>query len=134
MAQPESGLAPELVATEVAFMLFEGAHDVERWDVRWRHGGVEVEKWVYFGREEISAGEEDKAEEKTPPSPAESFVILTVLRGKQLGPMHTGFKLQEGDVAAVAIWADERERAVEVLRELGWAPHVEEEDSSAENV
>ena len=79
-------------------------------------------------------GEQDKAKEKTPPSPAESFVILTVLRGKQLGPMHTGFKLQEGDVAAVAIWADERERAVEVLRELGWAPHVEEEDSSAENV
>ena len=129
--RPESGLAPELVASEVAYMLFEGPHDVERWDVRWRHGGVEVEPWVYFGAREASDDAGDEREASPRPSPGELFVLLSVRRGASFSPMHAGFKLQEGDVASVAVCRDDRARAVEVLRALGWAPHVEEEAGGA---
>ena len=47
--QPESGLAPELVGNEQAVVLFDGAHDVGRWEVRDRHDEIDVEHWEYIG-------------------------------------------------------------------------------------
>ncbi len=36
--------------------------------------------------------------------------------------MHSGVKLEAGDVAAIAIHREEREAAEQVLTALGWTP------------
>jgi Trk K+ transport system NAD-binding subunit len=113
--RPESGLAPELTETPDVTVLFEGPHDVERWDVRCRHGSVEIQSWCYVGVPEPLEGE-------ARPKVAERFVILTVSRGGKVQPMHAKLKLQKGDVAAVAVHSVEREEAHETLRAMGWEP------------
>jgi hypothetical protein len=118
--RPESGLAPELVETPNVSVLFEGPHDVERWDVRCRHGSVEIESWCY-------AGAPAPAEGETPPKVGERFVILTVGRGGKVQPMHAKLKLQKGDVAAIAVHSVERDEAHETLRAMGWEARPAEE-------
>jgi Trk K+ transport system NAD-binding subunit len=120
VSDPEAGLAPELVEREQVVVLFDGPHDVERWDVRARHDELEVDTWVYGGEPErdVSA---DEGGESAPPA-GERFVILTIQRGKKVMPMHAGLSLEVGDVAAVAVHRDERESAEEILAARGWAP------------
>ena len=124
VARPEAGLAPALVQSEEAVVLFDGPHDVERWDVRCRHGSVEVEQWVYQGAPEREEEGEEAAE--TPPKAGDPLVVLTVRRGGKTTPMHEGLGYKEGDIAAVAIHTIEREEAYAALREQGWEPHREE--------
>ena len=113
--RPESGLAPELVETSDVAVLFEGPHDIERWDVRCRHGSVEIETWCYVGAPELAEGE-------TPVKVEERFVILSVGRGGKVQPMYAELKLLQGDVAAVAVHSVERDEAHETLRAIGWEP------------
>ena len=113
--RPESGLAPELVETSDVAVLFEGSHDIERWDVRCRHGSVEIETWCYVGAPELAEGE-------TPVKVEERFVILSVGRGGKVQPMYAELKLLQGDVAAVAVHSVERDEAHETLRAMGWEP------------
>jgi NhaP-type Na+/H+ or K+/H+ antiporter len=110
--RPEAGLAPELVDNDKAMLLFEGPHDVERWDVRWRQGSVEVESRVYTPP---AAGQEPGEG----PRRAERFVLLAVQRGSRVWPMHAKLKLREGDVVSVAVYVEERRAADEALRALG---------------
>jgi NhaP-type Na+/H+ or K+/H+ antiporter len=124
--RPEAGLAPELVREEVAHVLFDGPHDVERWDVRARHGGVAIERWAWRGAEE-SEEEAGEAESARANAGNDTFVILTLRRGSRTVPMHAGFDLKADDVAAVAVYREEREAAHESLRTLGWVPHQEQE-------
>jgi hypothetical protein len=118
--RPESGLASELVETSDVAVLFEGPHDIERWDVRCRHGSVEVETWCYVGAPELVEGE-------TPVKVGERFVILSVSRGGKVQPMYAELKLLKGDVAAVAVHSVERDEAHETLRAMGWEPQPAEE-------
>jgi len=120
VSQAGKGIAPDLVRSEVAGVLFDGPHDMERWDVWYRHEQVSIEEWVYGGPPKPPEGEE--LETKPPPNNGERFVILAVARGKQVRPMHATFKLQAGDVASVAVREDESSRAHDILRELGWSP------------
>jgi NhaP-type Na+/H+ or K+/H+ antiporter len=108
--RPEAGLAPELVRSADAEVLFEGPHDVERWDVRERHGDLLVERWSYRG-----AGETDAES-----SPGERFAILAVRRGARILPMSTGFEAREDDIISVAVHAPESEEAHRILRAGGW--------------
>jgi len=118
--RPESGLAPELVETQDVAVLFEGPHDIERWDVRCRHGSVEIETWCYVGAPELAEGE-------TPVKVEERFVVLSVGRGGKVQPMYAELKLLQGDVAAVAVHSVERDEAHETLRAMGWKPQPAEE-------
>ena len=118
--RPESGLAPELVETSDVAVLFEGPHDIERWDVRCRHGSAEIETWCYVGAPELAEGE-------TPVKVEERFVILSVGRGGKVQPMYAELKLLQGDVAAVAVHSVERDEAHETLRAMGWEPQPAEE-------
>lgn len=120
--QLEGGLAPELVRDEEAHVLFDGPHDVERWDVRSRHGGVTVERWVYRGPPE--AAEEAPTKPPVPERGRDLFVVLSVRRGNKLRIMHNELDLAEGDVAGVAVHAEELEDAHRELRALGWQPHA----------
>jgi NhaP-type Na+/H+ or K+/H+ antiporter len=119
---PGAGLAPELVEREHAVVLFDGPHDVERWDVRARHDELEVESWVYAGEPERAAVEGEAV--AAPPAAEEKFVILSIRRGNKIMPMHVGLSLQVGDVAAVAIHSEERDSAKETLAAWGWAPEA----------
>jgi Trk K+ transport system NAD-binding subunit len=120
VARPESGLAPELVETPNVAVLFEGPHDIERWDVRYRHGSVEIEAWCYAGAPELAEGE-------TPVKVGDRFVILSIGRGGKVQPMHSELKLLKGDVAAVAVHSVERDEAQQTLRAMGWEPQPAEE-------
>ncbi len=107
--RPDAGLAAELVQTDKVAVLFEGPHDVERWDVRARQGSVEVESRIY----------------REPPEPrelwtsGERFVLLAYRRGSRVWPMSSEAKLRDGDVVSVAIYAEDRASADEALRGLG---------------
>jgi NhaP-type Na+/H+ or K+/H+ antiporter len=137
VSHAEKGLAPDLVRSEVAEVLFDGPHDMERWDVRYRHDQVSIEEWIYGGAPAAPEVEDGDSESKSPAHPGERFVILAITRGKQVRPMYARFKLQAGDIATLAVHSDERERAHEILRELGWevAPPPESgtEDSESES-
>jgi NhaP-type Na+/H+ or K+/H+ antiporter len=122
--RPGEGLAPELVRQEEAAVLFDGPHDVERWDVRSRHGGVSVERWAWRG-----AVEEGEAQAAVSESSADRdlFVILTLRRGTRTLPMRADLEPKAGEVAAVAVHVVERDEAHAALRAAGWEPHREEE-------
>jgi NhaP-type Na+/H+ or K+/H+ antiporter len=120
-SRPESGLAPELLQEQEVEVLFDGPHEVERWDVRMRHGGVDVDSWVFVGAPEPEEGEAEAAAGTTGGQRgSDRFVILTLRRGTKTGTMHAGLVVAPGDVAAIAVYAPEAERAEEELRDLGW--------------
>jgi NhaP-type Na+/H+ or K+/H+ antiporter len=117
---PEAGLAPELVEREQVVVLFDGPHDVERWDVRARHDELKVDYWVYGGEPEQDASADEGGEPA--PQAGERFVILSIQRGKKVMPMHTGLSLEAGDVAAVVVHREKRKSAEEILAAWGWIP------------
>lgn len=125
VTNPSEGLAMEVVAQGDARVLFDGRHDVERWDVRRRHGEVELERWTF-------AGEPEREEGETPTKPGELLVTLTLRRGNRVRPVHEGVAWKVEDVATVAIYAPEREEAHRRLRALGFSPApVEESETPA---
>ncbi len=113
----ESGVTPEVVRSQGAVILFEGPHDVERWDVRSRHGDMEIVRMQMGKPEEREVPDEEAT---AFPTPNERFLILAVRRGERAFPMSTAFKPREGDVAAIAVHVQEREEARRELAELGW--------------
>jgi NhaP-type Na+/H+ or K+/H+ antiporter len=125
---PEAGLAPELVEREQVVVLFEGPHDVERWDVRARHDELDVDYWVYGGEPERDASADEGGEPA--PQAGERFVILSIQRGKKVMPMHTGLSLEAGDVAAVVVHREKRKSAEEILVAWGWIPREPAEATS----
>ena len=120
--RPESGLAPELVENERAVVLFDGTHDVGRWEVRDRHGEIDVEHWQYIGLADRS---DDAGDDKVRPAPGEElFVILMIRRGAKALIMNECMKLDAGDVSSIAIHSPEIEAAHAALRDLGWSRAV----------
>ncbi len=120
----DTGLASELLRSGEAKALFEGPHDMERWDVRTQHGGVEIEHRVFEAREKA---EED--EEVEPPIVGERIVILAVRRGKRIVPMSSDYEPKPGDVASIAVHVPDREEAGVLMQKLGWVPAVEEPEA-----
>ena len=110
---PGQGMAMELVKDGHAQELFDGPHDVERWDVRARRSELGVERWSF-------AAEPERAEDEELPGAGELFVILSVQRGDTTGVMHAAHKWREGDVASIAIYTGEREEAHRVLSAWGF--------------
>ena len=110
--------SPSLLPPEDVDVLFDGPHDHERWDVRWRHQQVVVEAFEYSPVDSVASQGTD------PPGPAsrsrELFAIVTLTRGRRVSPMRMGYELRAGDVAAVAIHAPDHTEAVETLERLGW--------------
>jgi NhaP-type Na+/H+ or K+/H+ antiporter len=123
----EPGLTSDLVRGDQTRLLFEGPNDLERWDVRARHGALEVERWALESGGDEKTG--DGAEKSS--SGAEQYVVLSVQRGGRILPMHAGLTLEPGDVAAVAIHSLDRAAAHELLRARGFAPAPPEATSDA---
>ncbi len=107
----DAGLSADVVRGSEAHVLFEGPHDVDRWDVRDRHDELVIAYRVYA-----------PSDDERPPlaRSGERFVFLCVRREKQTFPMYAAFEPREGDVAAVAVHAPDVERVDAELRAAGW--------------
>lgn len=124
VSSPGQGMAMDLVDKGDARVLFDGPHDIERWDVRFRRGETSVERWTFAGEPEREEGEEA-------PSVGEMLVILAVQRGAKIAPMHADQSWREKDVATVAVYSGEREEAHAVLRARGFVPEAAEAENAA---
>ena len=108
------GETPEFLERSDARVLFEGLHDMERWDVRASHGELDVVRRIFREPEPRAEGEAAALE------PREHFVILAVRRGDRVLPMSTGLAPRAGDVASVAVHPPEADEADRILRARGW--------------
>jgi hypothetical protein len=124
--RPSKGLAPEMVATEKAVMLFEGPHDALRWDVRTRRKAVAIEKWAYEGP--VDGDAEPTGEGATAANPSELFAVLTLKRSGKTQIMNAGLEPKVGDIASIAVHTVEGDAAHTLLGKLGWVPQPEESD------
>ena len=112
---------PEHVTHHGADVLFDGAHDQGRWDVRWRQGDVEIEQFAFVAEVQATLASqfpEDTGEEAR----QRPFVLLTLERGGRVGPMSLSQVPTAGDRAAVAIYSGQREQALAQLVASGWRP------------
>ncbi len=115
--QPDMGLVGEAIKRGDAAVVFDGPHDVERWDVRHRRGDVEIERRRY--REPAAEPAEGEEAESGAPALGERAIMLAVHRGATAMPYQAGMQLVKGDEVTVAIHAPEREDALRVLEALG---------------
>jgi len=122
MTRAGTGIAPDLIERGQARVLFDGPHDTERWEVRCRHGEVEVEEWEVVRK----AGDLENA-----PRAGERVVLIGVCRGKRAFPMFEREKLAEGDRVAVAIHTPERAEAEAYLRWRGLERPALDPDAAA---
>lgn len=142
-----SDVAERIVERQESRVLFDRVKDVERWNVRLRHGAVERRAFRFAGPSEREGAE--AASEDAPAGPRgargrgessreahDPFLLLAVRRGERWEPMHVGFAPGEGDAAMVAIHRPEERAALELLRTLGWKPapsEAPEADAEAES-
>ncbi len=117
-------------------VLFDGPKEVERWNVRFRHGAVRVATFRWAGKPEppeVSDETGGDAEAREPrerlgarETASDTFVVLAVAVGDRWTPMHAGLVLRPDVLASVAIHEPDEATALETLRELGFVPHREE--------
>lgn len=124
-------------------ILFDRPKDVERWNVRFRHGATVRQDFTFVGLAEERPAEASEGEGGKPPAPLERssgesapreetpardavdpFVLLAVRRGAKgtWQPMHGGWEAEVGDVAAAAIYEAEQPAALAAIARLGWEP------------
>ena len=114
----DGGRDPEHVARHQADVLFDGPHDQERWDVRWRQGEVTIAPFEFHTPKKASVEPLDT------PAPvdrrSDTYVILTHQRSRRVAPMARSVTLRSGDRAAVALYSRATEQAIAELASLGW--------------
>jgi hypothetical protein len=114
------GLVSEQVDSGEARIVFDGPHDVDRWEVRGRRGDVEIEHFIH---EPVEAPQAEEAEPVTNPGGlSERFAMIAIRSGNETITMHSGRKHRAGDIAAIAIHLPEREDALRDLASQGWQP------------
>jgi len=116
-----SAKAPGHIERLAGEVLFDGPHDLERWDVRWRHGYASVETF-FFDAPEPAAAAGDVAEPSPSPGKSDRYVILAVRRGRRTFPMTLGVEPRKGDMATIALYGPERDDALASLARFGWQP------------
>ncbi len=129
-----SEVTKRVVEKQESRVLFDRPKDVDRWQVRLRHGSAEVLRFRYFGPpEEPDEEEREEASKRVAatdaPEVVDPYVILAVKRGEEGSwtPMYQGFQNQEGDLAAVALYTEEATAAAAALRAMGWERAPEED-------
>lgn len=124
----DAGFAKELVENERAAIVFDGPHDMNRWDVRDRRGSVTIEHRRYA------------ADAALPPEPSdadassgmeEGFTLLAIRRGTRVQPMSVGFAFKDGDIGTFAVHEVDGPEARERLTTSGWLL-IESEEADAE--
>ena len=120
VSSADGGRLPEHVGRHRADVLFDGPHDQERWDVRWRQKEVTVDPFEFHAAQ--------KAPAEPPDAPAaidrrsDTYVILTFQRNRHVAPMARSIALRSGDRAAIALYSRAKDQAIAELALLGWRP------------
>jgi len=109
------GIPQQALARQGILTLFDAPKDVERWNVRLRHGLAALERFRFGGPPAAPTGGAQA------PS-GDLFLILAVTRGGRVEPMHEGFAAQPGDEAAAALDAGHAAEALAALAAAGWRP------------
>ncbi len=124
-----TGISHEILKGDETQLLFDGTHDVERWNVRERHGEMDVVRLRWSAPPEPEGDDAEEVADEAP-LPAERFLMLTLTRGKRTQPMHASFAPQEGDEVAMALYGPDREATLAWLGARGWTPVEEPEDEA----
>jgi NhaP-type Na+/H+ or K+/H+ antiporter len=116
-------------------VLFDGPHDQARWDVRCRHGEIDVQLFEFGQPDPPPPAPDDGTGQPAPPpssspgpgpnpdpNPTDCYALLTRQRQGRAWPFHLGFVPKPGDVASVALYRPEREAAIAQLNLVGWRP------------
>jgi NhaP-type Na+/H+ or K+/H+ antiporter len=115
---PEEGLVAEAIERGTASLVFDGPHDVERWDVRSRRGDVEIEQRRYREPPRESDGETGGALASV--GLGERAILIALLRNGEIEPFHSAIVPKKGDEVTVAIHTPEREEAYRALEARGY--------------
>ena len=110
--------APEHVARHRADVLFDGHHDQEQWDVRWRQ--AEVTTGLFEFRETQKSAEEQSDAQALVDRRSDTYVILTVQRHRHVAPMARSARLRSGDRSVIALYLRAKEQAIVELAFQGW--------------
>ena len=111
-----------------ASIAFDGVHDIERWDVRVRHSGVEVGHFRFHPTE--PAEEDSEAAGPELPPIGERLVMLALQRaGQSMRPLSRGYTPAEGDRIVVAIHVPDLDDALAALDARGF---VRDEETTSE--
>jgi NhaP-type Na+/H+ or K+/H+ antiporter len=110
------GLVSEQVESGAARIVFDGPHDVERWDVRGRRGDLSVEHFEYTPVE----AEAPMVEVSGSGGLDERFVILVVERDGVTVVMDAKWIFRPGDRVSIAMHVPEREEALRALGAKGF--------------
>jgi NhaP-type Na+/H+ or K+/H+ antiporter len=125
LGRGKSTVTERILEKQESRVLFDGPKDVERWNVRFRHGQAHAVELAFRGRPD-SDGERSQPHAR---KEADSHLLLAVCRDSAWAPYHQRFEARSGDLALAAIHSSEEARALGALRELGWepvAPEVQE--------
>lgn len=112
-------VSARLVEKQALPMLFERPEDLNRWNVRLRHGSAKMRR---FRVAELHEPPQDAQRGGSLPDP---YLLVALLREGVWQPIHDGLELREGDVVAAAIHLPEEAAARQALRELGFEPAPE---------
>ena len=123
-----------LIPEDRADVLFDGPHDHERWDARWRHGEVSVHSCVYWGGARLGPLGRRVRPSVVRLRSQELFVFLSVTRDRGVTPMRMNYTFRKGDVAAIAVFTPQLESAMAELDARGWTPAQEESEGEGEGV
>ncbi len=99
-------------------VLFDRQQDVQRWDIRIRHGLTETRRATW-------SSPVDGVPAAASGDPADSHLVLVVEQGGRWIPGSEGRELTAGDHAVVLLNAEQRATAIEALAAAGW--HVDTE-------
>lgn len=121
------GLVSEQVESGDAKLVFEAAHDVERWDVRGRRGDIGIERFVHVAVETENDATVKSIAKTNSGGLDERYVMLALVRDGTTVVMDAKLDCREGDHAAIALHLPEREEAIRALADQGW--HRAEESS-----
>ncbi len=114
-ADRESQVSERVAEHAEARVLFDRRKDVERWNVRLRHGMVEWRN-LRFEPPPAEAGEPPAASSIGP----DAFLILAVRRASDWAPMHRSWQPERGDTAIALVHVAEVEQAQQSLVAMGW--------------
>jgi NhaP-type Na+/H+ or K+/H+ antiporter len=112
LSQLRRSVTPEFVQHVDADVLFEAAHDLDRWSTRVARGEVEIEHW------RVGAAQ-DKRPQLSEVDHGERFVLFALQRGGKLIPMRVRERLRSDDIAWIAVHVPELEAARETLGRCG---------------
>jgi Trk K+ transport system NAD-binding subunit len=118
------GLPRELLDRHGIHVVFDGPRDLERWNVRFRHGLASIGRFRF--------GEETTSEEVPVRVNADPYLILAIERDERIEPMRQDFEPKKGDFATIAVLDEREDEALSALAAVGWTPHEPEEEADAE--